>query len=158
MSERGVFAVDREFFEGEPYSRLTQREAYMWLGVYGPSPQKFTWLARRWQWAVNDVKKFVYRLANAGLIKFDGKTIAAVPFADAVPAPIDGRWVNIRSAVLSRDGHTCVYCGSKEFIACDHVLPRSRGGRDTMNNLVAACRSCNSSKRDKTPEEWRGRQ
>ncbi|MFT5201075.1 MAG: 5-methylcytosine-specific restriction endonuclease McrA [Candidatus Aldehydirespiratoraceae bacterium] len=53
-----------------------------------------------------------------------------------------------RPGVLARDGGTCQYCGAVgETI--DHVLPRSRGGRHTWDNVVAACRRCNSTKRDR---------
>lgn len=67
----------------------------------------------------------------------------------------DGNWNELRRQVLERDNYTCVYCGKKsEYLEVDHVLPRSRGGLDTLDNLVCACRSCNRSKSDKTPEEW----
>lgn len=57
--------------------------------------------------------------------------------------------------VFERDGGVCVYCGSREFPTLDHVIPRSRGGGDGVENLALACRSCNSSKGARTPEEWR---
>lgn len=64
-------------------------------------------------------------------------------------------WHGTRAAVLARDNHTCRYCGRAEGpIHCDHVIPLSRGGSSDPDNLVAACRSCNSRKKDKTPEEW----
>ncbi len=48
----------------------------------------------------------------------------------------------------------CAYCGSTEGqIGIDHVLPRSRGGTDTWNNLVLACLPCNQRKGDRTPAE-----
>lgn len=40
----------------------------------------------------------------------------------------------------------CCYCGSKQFLAADHLIPRKRGGANTGDNLVWACRACNSSK------------
>jgi 5-methylcytosine-specific restriction endonuclease McrA len=49
----------------------------------------------------------------------------------------------------------CVYCGSNKKITIDHVIPVSRGGVHGVGNLVPACLSCNSSKRDKTIMEWR---
>jgi len=53
-----------------------------------------------------------------------------------------------RRGVLVRDGGMCQYCGAAgETI--DHVLPRSRGGRHTWDNVVAACRRCNGTKRDR---------
>jgi 5-methylcytosine-specific restriction endonuclease McrA len=57
-----------------------------------------------------------------------------------------------RRAVFSRDGHACQYCGaSAENI--DHVVPRSRGGEHVWENVVAACRRCNTHKGDRTPAE-----
>lgn len=61
-----------------------------------------------------------------------------------------------RDLVLERDGYKCVYCGAAEALALDHVMPQSRGGSDEPENLVAACKSCNSRKSDRTPEEWLG--
>lgn len=54
-------------------------------------------------------------------------------------------WNAIRLQVLARDGWRCVYCG-REANEADHVLPRSKGGSDTLENLVAACRKCNGAK------------
>jgi uncharacterized protein YdaU (DUF1376 family) len=60
-----------------------------------------------------------------------------------------------RDIVLNRDQHRCVYCGVSDVaLQLDHVLPRSRGGSDTPDNLVACCKPCNTSKGAKTPEEW----
>lgn len=47
----------------------------------------------------------------------------------------------------------CVYCGSFNNLTVDHVLPVSRGGKNTWENLVCACYSCNIKKGDRTPEE-----
>jgi 5-methylcytosine-specific restriction endonuclease McrA len=57
-----------------------------------------------------------------------------------------------RDGILSRDRHTCVYCGGHAS-TIDHVLPRSRGGGDTWLNLVSACEPCNGRKDDHTPRE-----
>lgn len=57
-----------------------------------------------------------------------------------------------RRAVFVRDNYRCQYCGSQAD-SIDHVVPRSRGGRDVWDNLAAACRPCNSTKRDRTPDE-----
>ena len=52
--------------------------------------------------------------------------------------------------------HNCMYCGkssSGEGLELEHVIPRSRGGKNEWVNLVSACRKCNSRKGDRTPEE-----
>lgn len=53
-----------------------------------------------------------------------------------------------RRAVLERDGHRCVYC-ERGADTIDHVVPRSRGGRNEWTNVVAACARCNHRKGDK---------
>lgn len=58
--------------------------------------------------------------------------------------------------LFRRDRHVCAFCGEKygrDKLTRDHILPRSRGGRDAWMNVVAACRHCNHKKGAKTPEE-----
>jgi len=56
--------------------------------------------------------------------------------------------------ILLRDNYTCQYCGTrKPPLTIDHVIPKSRGGKDTWENLVTACVKCNAKKGDRTPEE-----
>jgi len=49
----------------------------------------------------------------------------------------------------------CFYCGSTQNITVDHVIAIARGGVDGIGNLVPACKSCNSQKRELTIMEWR---
>ena len=58
-----------------------------------------------------------------------------------------------RQAIFRRDHQTCQYCGSKQNLTIDHVIPRARGGQDTWENLVTACVTCNNRKGDRRPEE-----
>lgn len=61
-----------------------------------------------------------------------------------------------RRNLLIRDRHTCQYCAEKmnpAKLTLDHVVPRSRGGASTWENLVAACLPCNNRKANRTPEE-----
>lgn len=48
----------------------------------------------------------------------------------------------------------CWYCGAREHLSADHLVPRSRGGPDKGENLVWACRTCNSSKQARDVLEW----
>jgi 5-methylcytosine-specific restriction endonuclease McrA len=57
-----------------------------------------------------------------------------------------------RRAVFARDGHRCQYC-SRAAENIDHVVPRSRGGPHTWENVVASCRACNARKEDRLPAE-----
>ncbi|AGX86756.1 HNH endonuclease [Candidatus Symbiobacter mobilis] len=48
----------------------------------------------------------------------------------------------------------CCYCGSREHLSADHLIPTKRGGANTGDNIVWACRSCNSSKCARDVLEW----
>jgi 5-methylcytosine-specific restriction endonuclease McrA len=61
-----------------------------------------------------------------------------------------------RKNILLRDRNTCQFCGKvfpSSELTLDHVMPRSRGGRSSWENLVACCYRCNNNKGDRTPEE-----
>lgn len=75
------------------------------------------------------------------MVYFVNKPRIAVPFS--------------RANVLMRDHHTCQYCGavgSPGELTLDHVSPRSWGGETCWENIVAACKKCNSKKGNRTPE------
>ena len=55
-----------------------------------------------------------------------------------------------RFNVFLRDRFTCQYCGDREDLTFDHVVPRSKGGVTSWENVVAACSACNLRKADKT--------
>lgn len=54
-----------------------------------------------------------------------------------------------RREVFRRDNHTCQYCGSKKRLTLDHIIPRSKGGPHTWENVTTACAPCNSRKGDR---------
>lgn len=54
--------------------------------------------------------------------------------------------LDVRRAVMSRDGETCVKCGSNERPTLDHVFPYSKGGEDLIDNLQVLCSPCNRRK------------
>jgi 5-methylcytosine-specific restriction endonuclease McrA len=69
-----------------------------------------------------------------------------------VKVPYQARIALNRRAVFARDGHRCQYCGAAAE-NLDHVIPRSKGGPHSWENVVAACRPCNSRKQDRFLEE-----
>jgi 5-methylcytosine-specific restriction endonuclease McrA len=65
-----------------------------------------------------------------------------------------------RRNLLARDGHQCQYCGASlapHQLSMDHVVPRSRGGTTTWENVVCSCLRCNTRKGGRTPQEARMR-
>lgn len=64
--------------------------------------------------------------------------------SDLFSNPLPRNWEYIRQSVFVRDNSICHYCGIRiNNPHCDHVIPRSKGGPDTVDNLVTACCSCN---------------
>lgn len=60
--------------------------------------------------------------------------------------------------LFKRDRHTCAYCGGQfpyKELSRDHIVPRSRGGKDSWMNCVTACRRCNQEKGDRPVEQFR---
>lgn len=63
-----------------------------------------------------------------------------------------------RINIFARDGYRCQYCGAKRSVrelTYDHVVPRSKGGKTTWDNIATCCVSCNRKKGNRTPTEAR---
>lgn len=102
----------------------------------------------------------VERVADSGKVLRTPSTLFPVPsvvrLKRYVRRPHRQRVAFNRRNVLRRDDQRCQYCGERAHdLTLDHVLPRSRGGPTSWENVVACCRPCNARKRDRTPEEAR---
>lgn len=114
------------------------------------------------------VKRAVVLLLKqkAELVEAAGATLRAQNFT--IPLPLVIRLVYFvkiprrmalpvtRRTILARDHYTCQYCNStppRSNLTLDHVLPRSRGGKTTWENVVTACQKCNGRKSNRTPTE-----
>ena len=90
------------------------------------------------------------RFFHASRLSFPEPSV--VRLAHFVRVPHQAHVALNRRAVFARDGHRCQYCGAQaENI--DHIVPRSKGGQHTWENVVAACKRCNARKRDHLLEE-----
>ena len=72
------------------------------------------------------------------------------------PHALDPTPALTNASLFARDQHLCMYCGksyARQLLTRDHVVPISRGGRDTWENVVCACFSCNSRKGGRTPQQ-----
>ena len=102
---------------------------------------------------------------KAEVLEADGATLASARQTFTAPSVI--RLVYLirrprprvklsRREIFIRDGYRCQYCGRQTGdLTIDHVIPRSRGGSHTWENLVSACRACNHRKGGKTVAEAR---
>ena len=78
------------------------------------------------------------------------RLVSYVPIPPRLPLPVS------RRTVLARDNYTCQYCGvqpGKTQLTIDHVIPRSKGGGMTWDNVVAACAPCNRRKGNRLPDD-----
>ena len=97
---------------------------------------------------------------KTGTIDFPAPTkIVLKRYVDASARYLSPAHLN-RHNLWIRDNYTCQYClrhrsklGRKESITKDHIMPRSRGGQHTWENIVAACSTCNNRKDNRTPAE-----
>ena len=99
---------------------------------------------------------------KAEILHEDGGALHSEHMSVAIPSvirlkyfvrvPLRARASLSRRAVFIRDHHLCQYCGSAAENV-DHVMPRSRGGTHTWDNVVAACKRCNSRKENRLPHE-----
>lgn len=104
-------------------------------------------------------------IGKARIIESYKKEIKSVTQSFKLPAVIVlNRYVKFRFSyvacnrinVLWRDKNQCQYCGvvfKPKELTLDHIIPKSRGGKNTWTNLVAACKKCNQKKGDKTISE-----
>ncbi len=101
-------------------------------------------------------------LQKADMVKAnDTLTFHTVRDTFSMPSVIKlNRYVNVpykgvaltRENVFKRDGFKCGYCGTTKELTLDHLIPKSKGGKSSWNNLVTACKRCNSRKGDYSPE------
>lgn len=104
-------------------------------------------------------KRALKKLAEAGLVRIEGSVVVLLRRGDLWsflnPTPLAGaERKRVAAEVFARDGAACVYCGREDNLTLDHIIPRSQGGSNDARNVAVACGSCNSSKGDRTPDEW----
>jgi len=114
----------------------------------------------------------LYRIEESALRRYFGATAVELPAA--IPPrkdqPFDHRIspalrrhgpvanrgnARRKRALRRRDGGMCFYCGKRKGTTIDHVMPVSRGGGNSLQNLVLACHECNQSKAAMLPDEAR---
>lgn len=105
-------------------------------------------------------------LEKADVLEYYDATISSVSEDFFLPAVMKARWYggNIgrlgrvalnRRNIMLRDGLKCQYCGRKNDLTLDHVVPQSKGGPNTWENLVTACAPCNTRKGDSSLKKLR---
>jgi len=111
-------------------------------------------------WCWQDVVKAVF-LDRVDVIAEYDYTVRSQSFEMRLPSVIAlHEFVNqnrspafTRFNVFLRDGFKCAYCGTTGELTFDHVIPRSKGGRTSWTNIVAACSPCNLRKGGRMPRE-----
>ena len=116
--------------------------------------------------SVCNVKKAIVLLylGKAELVEsYNGKRLRTVSMSLPFPSIVRlGIYIQVpykkiilsRKNILRRDGHRCQFCGRTDVpLTVDHIVPKSRHGEDSWENLVTACVGCNNRKGDRTPEE-----
>jgi len=111
-------------------------------------------------WSWQDAIKAVF-LERVNILEEYDRTVRSPSFEMRLPSVVSLK-TYIRPArnpaftrfnVFLRDRFECQYCGADEDLTFDHVIPRSRGGRTTWDNVVAACAPCNLLKGGRLPNQ-----
>ena len=111
-------------------------------------------------WSWQDTIKAVV-LERVNIVSFYDRTIRSPGMELRLPSVVSLKSyikptrepVFTRFNVFLRDRFSCQYCGVREDLTFDHVIPRSKGGTTTWNNVVAACSPCNLRKADRLPQQ-----
>ena len=93
---------------------------------------------------------------RSGVIRSERETLATplvIRLRAYAPVPRADKRRLSRRAILARDGFRCQYCGSTRHLTIDHVVPRSRGGPTSWENVVTSCSACNVKKGACLPAE-----
>ncbi|MEC8374816.1 MAG: HNH endonuclease [Pseudomonadota bacterium] len=82
--------------------------------------------------------------------------LSSIIACDGKVTDMSGKVALTNRYLFRRDSYLCMYCGQKfspKRLTRDHIVPRSRGGKDSWTNVATACQRCNHAKGAKTPEE-----
>jgi 5-methylcytosine-specific restriction endonuclease McrA len=107
--------------------------------------------ATAWQKANPEKFKHYQRISK----KRNKESIAADSRRRNARRKANGVFAIAKKELIKLNRGPCFYCGSLDRITVDHVVAIARGGTDSIGNLVPACKSCNSQKRQLTIMEWR---
>lgn len=83
-------------------------------------------------------------------------TLSSIIACDGKVTDTSGKIALNNRFLFRRDNHICLYCGNHfapSQLTRDHIIPRSRGGKDSWTNVATACARCNHAKGARTPEE-----
>jgi len=111
-------------------------------------------------WSWQDTIKAVF-LDRVNIVSFYDKSIRSPSSEIRLPSVVSLKsYITpsrhpafTRFNVFLRDKFSCQYCGHRDELTFDHVIPRSKGGQTTWENVVAACSPCNLAKGDKLPRQ-----
>jgi 5-methylcytosine-specific restriction endonuclease McrA len=167
MSQLPYFPLYPTDFEADT-SHLTLEEdgAYnrllrlMWMTPGCSLPDDDAWLMRRMRCDAETFARVVLPVIAEFFTRAKGRVFSPLieEFCSRYRSREARPWIPlaIQREVLGRDGRKCAYCGGTSGpFHLDHIIPWSRGGENTSDNLNVACARCNWSKGNKTLEEWR---
>ena len=127
---------------------------------YRPTPQ--CGIESRWERSGQDAIKAVF-LERVNIVANYDRAVRSPSFEMKLPSVVSLKtYVKpsthpafTRFNVFLRDRFCCQFCGTRDDLTFDHLIPRSRGGHTTWSNVVAACSPCNLRKGNLTPDEAR---
>ena len=170
LQHRGSEIVDRLQTRRNSHRNRRSRETgyrrckFPKNGVYETSREK-GWLPPSQMSILNNVLNFVRRLEkllgpckiSIELVKFDMQLLENLDIKGEDYQHVELYNYELKTYLLEKYQHTCQYCANEtgdHRLEKEHMVPKSRGGSDSLKNLILACHTCNQKKADRTPEEW----
>ena len=93
-------------------------------------------------------------LAPAERTTRDYWSFVALTFKKLKDGRISASSILRENKILVQNGGLCAYCGASGSLQWEHIIPKSRGGPDTIDNMVVSCPKCNREKAARNPIEW----
>lgn len=125
------------------FSNRTRPQGWLAPSLLSKAENILNWVIRFTK--LTPIKKFALETAKFDVQKLENPDIQGVDYQH-------GRmfgYTDKKAYLLERENHCCIYCGihaSKAKMQIEHVVPRSKGGTDSLDNLVLSCRACNEAK------------
>lgn len=98
-------------------------------------------------------RRAIVLIIKAKAMLISEKVIRLVKFIYHHPISRASREKPTKAAIYRRDNYSCQYCGSTRNLTVDHLVPKSKGGGDTWDNLLLACSKCNTLKGSRSLEQ-----
>jgi 5-methylcytosine-specific restriction endonuclease McrA len=146
-SHKGVISEQQRAYREEHKQEISVRTS-----AYRHARKESRALKSRAYYQAHKEERRLYRMTHLEITRASAKRHSARKRGAMISDFTDAQWLAMQNAY----GHCCAYCKEqrKHSLTQDHIIPLSKGGNHTAQNIVPACLSCNTSKQAQSVEEF----